>query len=154
MISNEFAEASAELNMLFQYVPNEYIEKIPRRLRDFFIKVESKTYQPTINPNQTLEEQNIKEKTKDLIAIIYRNYWCNEEERKELDQKIIENDKKYEEELSKKYNPDNLFNKNKNIEQEEIYSEKEVSQNIAMVEYKESIFKRIINKIRRIFHFN
>ena len=146
MISNEFAEASAELNIIFQYAPNEYVEKIPRRLREFFIKVESKTYHPTINPNKTLEEQNIKEKTKDLIAIIYRNYWCNEEERKELDQKIIENDKKYEEELREKYNPDNIF-KNKQHKEKSI-----IEAHTDLIQYKEpKWYQKMFAKILKLF---
>ena len=112
MVTKEFAEASAEMNEILKYMPDEEIEKIPSKLREFFKEVESKDYVTNINPDLPLDEQNIKEKTKDIIALIYRNYWCSEEERKELDQKLIENDKKFEEELREKYNPDNIFKNN------------------------------------------
>lgn len=112
MVTKEFAEASAEINEIFKYLPKEEVEKIPSKLREFFKEVSSKDYVTNINPDLPLDEQNIKEKTKDIIALIYRNYWCSEEERKELDQKLIENDKKFEEELREKYNPDNIFKNN------------------------------------------
>ena len=112
MVTKEFAEASAEINEIFKYLPKEEVEKIPSKLRDFFKEVSSKDYVTNINPNMPLDKQQIKEKTKDIIALIYRNYWCSEEERKELDQKLIENDKKFEEELREKYNPDNIFKNN------------------------------------------
>lgn len=112
MVTKEFAEASAEMNEILKYMPDEEIEKIPSKLREFFKEVESKDYVTNINPNMPLDKQQIKEKTKDIIALIYRNYWCSEEERKELDQKLIENDKKFEEELREKYNPDNIFKNN------------------------------------------
>lgn len=112
MVTKEFAEASAEINEIFKYLPKEEVEKIPSKLREFFKEISSKDYVTNINPNIPLDKQQIKEKTKDIIALIYRNYWCSEEERKELDQKLIENDKKFEEELREKYNPDNIFKNN------------------------------------------
>ena len=112
MVTKEFAEASAEINEILKYLPKEEVEKIPSKLREFFKEVSSKDYVTNINPNMPLDKQQIKEKTKDIIALIYRNYWCSEEERKELDQKLIENDKKFEEELREKYNPDNIFKNN------------------------------------------
>lgn len=112
MVTKEFAEASAEINEIFKYLPKEEVEKIPSKLREFFKEVSSKDYVTNINPNIPLDKQQIKEKTKDIIALIYRNYWCSEEERKELDQKLIENDKKFEDELREKYNPDNIFKNN------------------------------------------
>ena len=52
-----------------------------------------------------------------------------------------------EQELREKYNPDNLFKKH-SLKQEENVIMNEVS----MVEYKEPLFKRFINKIKNIFH--
>lgn len=112
MVTKEFAEASAEINEILKYMPKEEVEKIPSKLREFFKEVASKDYVTNINPDLPLDKQQIKEKTKDIIALIYRNYWCSEEERKELDQKLIENDRKFEEELREKYNPDNIFKNN------------------------------------------
>lgn len=112
MVTKELAEASAEINEILKYLPKEEVEKIPSKLREFFKEISSKDYVTNINPNIPLDKQQIKEKTKDIIALIYRNYWCSEEERKELDQKLIENDKKFEEELREKYNPDNIFKNN------------------------------------------
>lgn len=112
MVTKEFAEASAEINEILKYMPDEELKKIPSKLREFFKEVSSKDYVTNINPDLPLDKQQIKEKTKDIIALIYRNYWCSEEERKELDQKLIENDRKFEEELREKYNPDNIFKNN------------------------------------------
>lgn len=152
MITNEFAEASAELNTIFRYMPNEYVDKIPNKLRAFFNRVQSKDYLPQIDPNKKLEEQNIKEKTKDIIAILYRNYWCNEEERKEIDKILIGNDKRYEEQLREQYNPDDIFKKHKNEEQD-FQDIQTPTQNVLMIQYKESVFRRIINKIKSFFQF-
>ncbi len=77
------------------------------------------------------------------------NYWCeSEEHKKELISRYNDNEQKYQQELREKYNPDNIFKNNdkKNSIQEEI-----IENEVALVEYKESIFKKIINKIKSIF---
>ena len=126
MVTKEFAEASAEINEILKYMPDEELKKIPSKLREFFKEVSSKDYVTNINPDLPLDKQQIKEKTKDIIALIYRNYWCSEEERKELDQKLIENDRKFEEELREKYNPDNIFKNNVTTTKKEESEVKEV----------------------------
>ena len=103
-------------------------------------------YSVKIDPYKSLEQQIIKEKTKDLIAVIYRNYWCNEAERKTLDAQLIENDKKYEEKLHEQYNPDNIF---KNKAKQEIHTT-QITQEL--VEYKpQSFIQKLFTKIKSLF---
>lgn len=152
MLTKEFAEASAEINEILKYMPKEEVEKIPSKLRDFFREVASKDYVTNINPDLPLDKQEIKEKTKDIIALIYRNYWCSEEERKELDQKLIENDRKFEEELREKYNPDNIFKNNVTTtkkEEPEVKEEK-IEQSL-VVQETEKWYQRFLNMIKRWF---
>ena len=52
--------------------------------------------------------------------------------------------KRIEDEIREKYNPDNLFKKKENIQEEN-------KEELQLVEVKESIFKKIINKIKEIF---
>ena len=152
MVTKEFAEASAEINEILKYLPEEYINKIPSKLRDFFEKVEDKEYIANIDPYKTLDKQDLKPKTQTLLTILYREYWCNDEEKAKLDKVLIENDKKYEEELREKYNPDNIFKKN--VKTEEI----EAVEETALIKYEnkawyqkafdfiENIFRKIIRK--------
>lgn len=152
MVTKEFAEASAEINEILKYMPKEEVEKIPSKLREFFKEVASKDYVTNINPDLPLDKQQIKEKTKDIIALIYRNYWCTEEERKELDQKLIENDRKFEEELREKYNPDNIFKNNVTTTKKEEPEEKEekIEQSL-VVQETEKWYQRFLNMIKRWF---
>ena len=146
MITKEFAEASAETNEILKYLPEEYVGKIPAKLRDFFKKIEDKDYITNIDPNKSLDEQDIKPKTKTLLTILYREYWCNEEEKTELDKILMENDKKYEAELREKYNPDNIFKKNEKTEK--IVTVEET----ALVKYEnKSWYQKMIGFISNIF---
>lgn len=144
MVTKEFAEATTEINKILSYLPTEYVEKIPIKLRKFLKDVESKEYIPNIDPYKQLDEQDIKPKTKTLLTIIYRSYWCNEQERAELDKKLIENDKKYEEKLREKYNPDDIFKKRDKT------STNVQETNLPMKIKKESFLKRLINYIKEI----
>ena len=152
MVTKEFAEASAEINEIFKYLPKEEVEKIPSKLREFFKEVSIKDYVTNINPNMPLDKQQIKEKTKDIIALIYRNYWCSEEERKELDQKLIENDKKFEEELREKYNPDNIFKNNVTTTKKEEPEVKEEKIEQSLVpQQTEKWYQRFLDMVKRWF---
>lgn len=152
MVTKEFAEASAEINEILKYLPKEEVEKIPSKLREFFKEVSSKDYVTNINPNMPLDKQQIKEKTKDIIALIYRNYWCSEEERKELDQKLIENDKKFEEELREKYNPDNIFKNNVTTTKKEESEVKEAKIEQSLVPQETGKwYQRFLDMVKRWF---
>jgi len=146
MITNELKIAAKELNeILDSIVPNEYVLKIPEKFRDFLKEIEDKDYICKIDVNKNIDEQDITEKTKDLITVVYRNYWCNEEERQNLDRILTENEKKYQEELMQKYNPDDLFKKQKEINVDS-------SENVSLIEYKKNtIFDKIKDFIKNIF---
>ena len=146
MVTNEFAEASAELIEILKWLPRSDVEKIPLKLRKFFKKVANPNYTVKIDPYKSLDQQNIKEKTKDLIAVIYRNYWCNEEERKSLDAQLLKNDDKYEEKIYEQYHPHNIF---KDKAKQEIYSTQTTQE---LVKYKpQNFIQRLFAKIKNFF---
>ena len=146
MVTKEFAEAATEINKILSYLPTEYVKKIPIKLRKFFEDVESKEYIPNIDPYKQLDKQDLKPKTQTLLTIIYRNYWCTEQERAELDKILIKNDKKYEKELREKYNPDDIF-KNK----QKILTTIQDT-NLPIEIRKENFIKRLINYIKELFN--
>ena len=53
--------------------------------------------------------------TEKYLTMLYLRYWCTENEKKEVLATMNENEKNYQGELNKKYNPDNLFKTEKNI---------------------------------------
>jgi len=63
--------------------------------------------------------------------------------------RLRQNEQQYQEILHKKYNLDDLFESRK---QEFIEGTPSIANKVAMVEYKESILKRIINKIKRLIN--
>jgi len=144
--------AYAEVVEVLDNMSLEDKNKIPEKVYDFFIEKSSKDYIKHLNKNIALCDQEIREDTKEILAILLTNYWCKTENEKNNLLKLFRaNELKYQEELREKYNPDDIFRKrNQKIETKENIIKNEV----ALVEYKESIFNRIFNKIKKFFHFS
>ena len=153
MVSLEFSEGISETLDILNHMDRMYIDKIPRKFIEFLEKNKSANYISNLDHSKKLNEMNLKEKTKDILATIYMNYWCTPQQKAEYSELLKENERKYQERLREKYNPDNIFKKNtqpQNIIQDNV-SKEDANSNVAMVEYKESIFRKIINKIKSIF---
>ena len=144
------SKAYSEVYEIINLLEEEYSNRIPKKILDFFDEIRDKEYKHTIDVNKPLSEQNIERDAIILLAILDLNYWCDsEEEKKELldifnRNTEIKNQKNKE--LEEKYNLDNLFKKRQSIS--EIGDDKELS----LLEYKEQgLFKRIIEKIQKLF---
>lgn len=149
---NELSIAYAEVYEILSFMEQKYVDMIPLKLLELFKEEKEKEYKPNIKPTIPLDEQNLQKKTLSILAMLNLNYWCeNENEKKELIALYDENDKRKEEELREKYNPDNLFKK-----KEQIVEDNEIKQeNTQLIEYKEqNIFKKILNKIMNFFKKN
>ena len=145
-MENSLLRAYAEVDKILSFMQISYIEKVPKKLRELFKNEKLKDYDPNIDKNIPLNEQNLERKTYAILAMLNLNYWCNDEEKQELLKAYSNNDKKREEELREKYNPDNIF-KNRIKEPEQATEEVK-----ALVEYKkENFIKKLINTIKRFF---
>ena len=73
-----------------------YVSKIPLELREFFERNASREYEFHINSKIPFEDQEIKESTVNILAMLNVNYWCETEEHKqELLKRYQENDLKH-----------------------------------------------------------
>ncbi len=149
MVSVECSEAITEVIDILDHMERFYIDKIPEKFKQFLIENKSKDYESKLDHTKKLKDINLKQKTRDILSIMYLTYWSNPNEKAEFENLLQENEGKYQEELSEKYNPNDIFKKpsQENNSIENIVA----NETTAMVEYKESIFKRIINKIKSIF---
>lgn len=112
-IKPEQAYAYAELLEVLELMDPTYVNKVPKKLMNIFKTYADSEYEKHIAVNVPLEEQELHEKTTALLAMLLLNYWCeSEEEKQNLLEVYKENERKYQEELKEKYNPDNIFNNN------------------------------------------
>lgn len=146
-MDNETELAYAEVDAILELLEDEFVNRIPEKVRKFFKDEKDKDYKPIIRSDIGLEEQGLKAETISILTLLQINYLCNsEEEKQEILNELQENDRLKEEELREKYNPDNIF---KRRDEKIISTEKE---EIALVEYKNQNFiRKIINKIIKLF---
>ncbi len=148
MIAENYACAYKEVIEVLKYTKKEDVNKIPKYRILLWKTNMKKDYEFKINPDKTLEEQNLSNEAKAIIANIFKKYWATDYQKERIEKKEKYDMEQLEKERYEKYNPNDIFkNKKTEIIQEEI-----ITDNVSMVEYKESIFKKIIDKIKNIFH--
>ena len=144
MLNQRYSEASVEVLDILEHMNISDLKMVSNKFIKFLKENASKNYICNLDYSKSLNDMELKKETRGLLALMYEKYWCPKEEKEEFRKKLYENEQKYQEELKEKYNPDNLF-KNKDT------IVKTVEDSVAMVEYKETIFTRIKNWIKRIF---
>ena len=154
MLSVNTRQTYTEIDNFIELLDEYNRNKIPKKLREFFKKEKDNTYTKVINPNIPIKDPNLKEETLALIAVLNLQYWCEDEEEKQRLKKIYSNNEiKHQQKLGEIYNLDNIFKNNQ--KQELTYKElpsEEIQKNVAIAEYKESILKRIFNRILKFLH--
>ena len=135
--------AYAEVDALLDLLEDEYKERIPEKVRNFFKEEKMKDYHPEIDIEKPLIEQNLKRETMVLLAILNLNYWCENEEEKQSFLNELNKNEEEKNELEEKYNPDNLFKKKQ---------DESIQNNLQIIEYKKPNFiQRLLTKIKKFF---
>ena len=146
--------AKETLNIL-KYFDSEFLLKIPDKFLENLKQV-AKTSKIIVNidKDKKLNEQNISEECKDLISLIYYTYVANENDKDEILKYWSENEEKYQEELKKEYNVNNIFNNiNKNVKEQENLTEKGKESNLPIIVEKHSFIKIIWEKIKKLIKY-
>lgn len=140
-VSINTIQAYSEVDEFLGLISNEHRNKIPKKLREFFREEKDTNYIKGINPNVPIKNQKLKEETLGIIALLNLQYWCEDEnEKKRLKEVYAKNEKRYQEYLQVQFNPNEIFKK-----------KEPTQESLSIVEYKESIIKKLVNKIKNIF---
>lgn len=142
-------QAVAEVIEILNHSESKITNKIPEKFMQFLYDNSDNEFKVNIDFNNEHWDDTIKQNTKSILALIYRDYIISKEERDKLLKEEKERLDKEEHELREKYNPDNLFKKKNNIVQEKDTNSIE---NMQLIEIKEDQwFKRIWKKIISFF---
>ncbi len=149
MVSIEYSEAISEVLNILEHTKKEDVNKISPSFMKFLKENASKEYKPALDHNKRIKDMHLKEKTIGILSVINSQFWCTDKEKIEFENKLKENELKYQTELMKKYNPDNIFkNKNQNINK--MHTDNQL-ENLPIVKYKKPIFIIVIDKIKTFF---
>lgn len=129
-MSRNIKIAATETLEILSHLPDKFTNQIPEEFMKKLKTISLKNYKFSIDDSKSLLEQNISKDTINILIIIYRMFWCNEEERKNLDKMLVENELEYRNSIKNKTDSQNV---------EEIKEESCTS----LVEYKDTIFMKI-----------
>ena len=134
--------AYAEVLEILKYLPESELKNIPKEEIKFLEINMDKNYRFVINPEKALEEQNISRKANAILTVYFKKYFTNDIQKQKLNEILTRNQQIVENEARKKHNPEEIFKKN---------SSEGLENNTQLAQYKKSIFKRIIEKIKHFF---
>ncbi len=143
-MGRELNKIYSEVYSVLEMLGDGFVNKLPAHLYTLIQEEKLHEYNPQYTLSIALEEQDIKKEALSMIALFHLTYWCETpEEREALTKKLEENKVKNEE---KNINAE-LFPKR----QKNIVEPTEIHENLEIIEKKESILQKIINRIKRIF---
>lgn len=142
-MGEDYREALTEVFDIINNSEQEIKNKIPKKLLEFLKDNIKKDYIVDIDYNDDDWDKKIKQDTKEILALIYRDYLVTPEERENLILEENEEEKRIETELREKYNPDNIFKKSKHIEEQK--------EETSLIAAEDIWYKRFINKILNFF---
>lgn len=142
MTYEDYADLAAEMNILLRYIDDELVEKIPQKIIEFFQDIASPHFKSRIDPRLPLDQQLLLPSTECMLTLLYRQYWCTNEEREELDELLLAGEEARQQEEQATF--DNIFQKIESNEVEFVHE----AENLP-VEVKEN---DIMNKIKAILN--
>ena len=150
MVKTNYANAYKEVLVILDNLIKEDYNKIPKAYIEFLIANCNNDYEFYYDTSKTFDQQELLDDTKYILFGLFEKFGSTELQQKEI--KAFKNNyyRKLDEEKKTKYNTDIFQDRNKH--KQEKYKENIITNEVAMVEYKESLYRKIINKIKEIFH--
>ena len=143
MLSKRYAEASCEVLNILNHMSKEDLSKVSCKFIDFLRTNASRDYIPNLDYSKNLKDMNLKEETRALLSIMYKKYWCSEEEKQVLQKRSFINEQIHQRELRERYNPDDIFKVNNKVKQEETHNEQTTLNDDNILGKIKSLFKKV-----------
>ena len=149
---NNRRKAYTEVYTILQDLDEEEYNKIPPEVIETIKENSNEEYEYFLDDELELKDQPMLPETKAILFNLFRDYLATPEQRTKIIK--MQNEARQKNELKKQqmYNTDVFANKS--INKTTKLNENEVKTNNnekQIVEYKENIFKRILNKIKSLF---
>ena len=155
-----YANAYREVIEVLKYTKKEDVRQIPKEQIKLWYDNMNKDYDFKIDPNKTLEEQNLSVEAKAVIFNAFKKYWATDYQKKIIEEQEKIALQQLEDEKLKMHNPSEIFSKQSysNTKEKNVENNGEseiVEESVALEEVKkESIFQKIANFFKGIFKSN
>lgn len=129
----KYQNSCTELTEILKTLSEEDLNKIPKSIIESIYNNRNTNYEFMYSKYKTLEEQNVSIVTKQMIIILFKNYFANEKQKQWiLNQEKIAL-KNSEEKKKERYDVNNIFkntDKNEELKLELIYNNSEKSEQL------------------------
>ena len=153
-MTNTYEKAYTEVLEILKYLPKYEYDKIPKEKIKFYENNKDNNYIYVFDTTKPINKQKISKEANAIIITLFRDFFATENQKERLQKILLQNEEIYQNELRKKYNPDDLF-KNKIQKETQISKTIEIKkveeQKVSLVQYKESLFSKFLNKIKSFF---
>ena len=150
--AQKYKRANSEILEIIKYLPLKEQKMIPQEKIDFYERNKDQSYSFKYDPQKSLNEQNVLRETKALIVALFRDVFATEEQKEKLKIVLAQNEQKYQEELSKKYTYDGLFDKKQKNDFTKDEKTGTYVENKQMELYRDNIFAKILKFIKKWFN--
>ena len=142
MIDIKYANAFSEVLEIILHLSIDEYNKIPEKFIRLLEDNSNKEHEFYYDPEKTLDEQEVLDEAKTIIAIICRDYLVSKEEKEQIIEKEKQELAEFEIEQNEKYSYDKLFKKvgNETVETKEL-----------TIIPEKNIFIKILDKIKEFF---
>ena len=142
MIEQAYVEVSEILN----HLNKDLYSKIPTTFINFINNNKDSNYKPNLDFSKNINDQSLLNDTRTILSIIYRDYLCTPEKKKELldkDRESLEKEKEKDNLNKNNIVPNDVFN---NIQAKEVPKVNTTETSMVVVK-KENWLKRLFHKI-------
>ena len=148
---NNYNNAFTEVYTILNYLDEEEYNKIPPEVINAINSNMNKKYNNVMNEKIDLSKQPMLDETREILFNLFRDYIATAEQKEKIIKMQNEERRRNELRKQKQYDTNVFANKERNITKTKENLADSENEKMQIVEYKENIFKRIFNKIKRFF---
>ncbi|MCR5185745.1 MAG: hypothetical protein K6D97_01335 [Clostridia bacterium] len=145
MIDSTYEKSFTEVYEIIHILDEKIKFNIPSSFIKFIENNRDANYVFNYDFDKPLDEQKLSEEAQTILAIIFRNYICTNEEKIELDNALKKNDEQFEKNLY-----EDIFN-NSNTNSHTSSLTQNVDDSNQLIKYKENIISKLIKRIKIFF---
>ena len=119
-MTNNLNQAMYEVNIILNNTDKSLVQLIPEKVLNFIKENAQKQKEFIYDKNKRLKDQEISNITRGVIALIYRDYFCTDEQRKRYSHYYKKLKEQLELEKRDLYDVEKMFKKNSQTKSEEI----------------------------------
>ena len=149
MLKTSYANAYKEVLIILDNLIKEDYDKIPKEYIEFLKSNCNNEYEFYYDNSKTFEEQELLDDTKYILFGLFEKFGATELQKEKIKNFKDTYYRKIEEEKKEQYNPEDIFKKVNTI-----IETPENNSNTKLIEYKETVFRKLKNFLLKILHIN